>query len=82
MLQHTVDWDIHLDPYVLSTMRCHLDVWMSGNRVYIAISKYSLHPKKQVIIGFKICPQKQVILLYLESACTCKNQLVPNMGSK
>jgi len=46
MLQHTVDWDIHLDPYVLSTMRCHLDVWMSGNRVYIAISKYSLHPKK------------------------------------
>jgi len=26
MLQHTVDWDIHLDPYVLSTMRCHLDV--------------------------------------------------------
>ena len=38
-------------------------------------------PKKQVILGFKICPRKQVILLYLESACTCKNHLLPNMDS-
>ena len=43
---------------------------------------YSLRPKKQVILGFKICPKKQVILPYLESACACKNQLVPNMGNK
>jgi hypothetical protein len=41
---------------------------------------YFLHPKKQVILGFKIYPKKQVILPYLENACTCKNQLVPNMG--
>jgi len=39
-------------------------------------------PKKQVILEFKICPKKQVILPYLESACACKNQLVPNMGNK
>ena len=43
---------------------------------------YSLHPKKQVILGFKNCPKKQVILSYLESACACKNQLVLNMDSK
>ena len=42
---------------------------------------YSLRPKKQVILGFKICPKKQVILPYLESACACKNQLVPNMDN-
>ena len=39
-------------------------------------------PKKQVILEFKNCPKKQVILPYLESACACKNQLVPNMGNK
>ena len=44
--------------------------------------KYSLRPKKQVTLGFKICPKKQVILPYLESACACKNQLVPNMDNK
>ena len=43
---------------------------------------YSLHPKKQVILGFKICPRKQVILPYLESVCACKNQLLPIMGNK
>ena len=39
-------------------------------------------PKKLVILEFKICPKKQVILPYLESACACKNQLVPNMDNK
>jgi len=39
-------------------------------------------PKKQVILGFKICPRKQVMLPSFESACACKNQLVPNMGNK
>ena len=29
---------------------------------------YSLRPEKQVTLGFKICPKKQVILLYLEIA--------------
>jgi len=43
--------------------------------------RYSLRPKILVILGFKICPQKQVTLLYLESACACKNQLVPNMDN-
>ena len=43
---------------------------------------YSLRPKILVILGFKICPKKQVTLLYLESTCACKNQLVPNMGNK
>ena len=37
-------------------------------------------PRKQVILGLKICPRKQVILLYIESAFACKNQLLPNMG--
>ena len=40
---------------------------------------YSLHPKKKFILGFKICPRKQVIFHYLESACGCKNELLPNM---
>jgi hypothetical protein len=39
-------------------------------------------PKKQVTLEFKNCLKKQVILPYLESACACKNQLVPNMDSK
>ena len=39
-------------------------------------------PKKKVILGLKICPRKQVILLNIESACACKNQLLPNMGNK
>ena len=34
---------------------------------------YSLRPKILVILGFKIYPKKQVTLLYLESACACKN---------
>jgi hypothetical protein len=51
-------------------------------RSVILVTAYSLCPKKQVILGFKICPKKQVILPYLESACVCKNQLLPNMGNK
>ena len=43
---------------------------------------YSLRPKKQVILGFKIYPKKQVTLPYLENACAYKNQLLPNMGNK
>ena len=45
---------------------------------------YSLRPKKQVTLGFEICPKKQVILLYLESACACKNQfyLLVNLSYK
>ena len=43
---------------------------------------YSLRPKIQVTLGFKTCPKKQVTLRYLESACTCKNQLTPNMENK
>ena len=39
-------------------------------------------PKKQVILAFKFCTEKQVILPYLESAYTCKNQLVLNMDNK
>jgi len=46
------------------------------------LMKYSLRPKKQVTLGFKICSKKQFILPYLESACACKNQLVPNMDNK
>ena len=34
---------------------------------------YSLHPRKQVILGFKIY-EKKVILPHLESAWACKNQ--------
>jgi hypothetical protein len=41
-----------------------------------------LHPKKQVILRFKICPKKQVTLPYLESACACTNQLLPSIGNK
>ena len=50
--------------------------------IFKDFSTYSLRPKKQVILGFKICPNKHVILPYLESVYACKNQLVPNMGSK
>jgi len=47
------------------------------------VQTYSLGPKKQVLLGFNIYPKKQVILpYYLESACACKNQSVPNMGNK
>ena len=46
------------------------------------LMKYSLRPKKQITLGFKNCSKKQVILPYLESACACKNQLVPNMDNK
>ena len=42
----------------------------------------SVPKKKQVTLGFKICPKKQVTLSYLESVCACKNQLVLNMGNK
>jgi len=41
-----------------------------------------LPSKKQVILDFKICPKKQVILPYLESTYACKDQLVLNMESK
>ena len=37
--------------------------------------------KKQVILEFKICPKKQVILPYLESARACKNKLESNMAN-
>jgi len=49
---------------------------------YLLVATYSFRPKKQVILGFKICPKKQVIFLYLESAYACKNQLVPNKDNK
>ena len=42
---------------------------------------YSLRPKILVILGFKICPKKQVTLLYIDNACACKNQLVLNMDN-
>ena len=45
-------------------------------------ARYSLRPKILVILAFKFYPKKHIILLYLESACTCKNQLVPNMDNK
>ena len=48
----------------------------------VSLIYYSLRPKNKVILGFKICPKKQVILPYLESAWTCKNQLVLNMGDE
>jgi hypothetical protein len=51
----------------------HLDVPVNW---YIVKTMYSLRPKNQVILGFKICPKKQVTLPYLESA------LLPNMGNK
>ena len=38
-------------------------------KISFLIAMYSLRPKKQVTLGFKICPKKHVILPYLESAC-------------
>ena len=47
------------------------------------VRTYSLRPKKKVILGFKFCPKKHVILFYLESACTCKNHFIPRVrGSR
>jgi len=53
----------------------------SHNKFTVTTNIYSLRPKILVILGFKICPKKQVTLPYLESACACKNQLVPNMDN-
>jgi len=64
-------------------MRRHRGVWSKWDtRNVTTTEEYSLHPKIQVILGFKIWPKKQVILPCLESACACKNQLVPNMVNK
>ena len=38
-------------------------------KISFLIAMYSLRPKKQVTLEFKICPKKHVILPYLESAC-------------
>jgi len=43
---------------------------------------YYLRLKKQVILGFKFCPKKHIILPYLESAYACKNQSAPNKDNK
>ena len=51
------------------------------NTNYTFFHIYSLRPEKQVTLAFKICPKKQVILPYLESASACKNQLVLNMDN-
>ena len=58
----------------------HTTFWT--NSVTTHIDAYSLHPQKKVILGFKICPKKQVILLNLESAYAYKNQLVLSMDNE
>ena len=77
----------HLGWNIDQRLGCFLNIGMSilsCPYVYVQSLKFlNLNSsKKQAILGFKICPKKQVILLYLESACTCKNQLLLNMDNK
>ena len=60
-------------------------VWTSKevhHYIYVNLLSTPSVLKKQFILGFQNCRKKHVILPYLESACACKNQLLPNMGNK
>ena len=47
---------------------------VSGERIVSrSFATYSLCPKKQVTLEFKIYPKKLSYLPYLESVCACKN---------
>ena len=57
--------------------RCKTTVYIEYHN-----SKRLLPPSQNTShLGFKICPKKQITLLYLESTCACKNQLVPNIDN-